>query len=306
MTELKDIDEKYLDYPTKVLNGEILACEAIKLQCKRYLELFKRDDVYFDAKDVDKVVKFCERLLQLQPWQKWLIYQIYGFRLKKNGYRLIREAYIQLPRKSGKTSLLAALALYGIIDNCEADVAFYANSRSQAQLASTISKNYVDSIDPNGKFLKQYRDSIKYTSAKTKKLDDVHLIHTAIIDEFHNAQNWDLYNVLKSSMNFKSQPLLLTCTTARFNLYEPCKELYDTAKSILHGKIENDNLAIFIFELDDNDDIEDENNWIKCQPNLDYLVSRDYLKSELIKVKNNPALLTIFKTKLMNIWSDEK
>lgn len=107
------IDEKYTDYANKVLNGEILACKYIQLACKRYLSWFEREDIEFRAEKVDKVINFCQHLKHftgrfnnqnfiLQPFQKWIIYNIYGFYYKGTEERVIKNVWIELARKNGK------------------------------------------------------------------------------------------------------------------------------------------------------------------------------------------------------------
>lgn len=56
------IDDKYIEYPTKILNNEIVACEYVKLASQRFLKWFERDDMYFDSSKVDKVVNFMQKL----------------------------------------------------------------------------------------------------------------------------------------------------------------------------------------------------------------------------------------------------
>ena len=166
------INKKYTDYANKVINGDIIAGELIKLACKRYLSWFERTDIYFDAKKADRVVNFCHhlklstgkfagKLMQLTEWQKFVIYNIYGFCYKDTGYRVIRQCYLQLARKSGKTALASAMALYHLIADGENDgqIIFAANSTAQAQLAFTMAQNYVSSLDVKGKLFKKYRDS---------------------------------------------------------------------------------------------------------------------------------------------------
>lgn len=320
MTEL---DNKYLDYPKKVLNGEIVAGELIKLACKRFMCYLQSDNIVFDTKKADKVVNFIEKLklstgkfanknFKLSEWQKFVIYYVYGLVYKDSGLRVTREVYLQLSRKSGKTALASAMALYHLVADGENDgqIIFAANSTAQAQLAFTMATNYVSYIDPKGKYFKKYRDSIKFpltksimkvVSADAKRLDGLN-ISAAVIDEFHAAPNNAVSEVLSSSVGMRTQPLIIYVTTSGFDLTSPCYQMRNTCVELLHGKLKDDSLGAFIFELDEDDDIENPKNWQKCQPNLGLTVTEDYIKSELVKAKNNPSLMTNFKTKILNKW----
>ena len=123
---MQKIKTKYTEYARKVINNEIVACELIKLACKRYMSFFERDDVYFDSKAVDKVVNFIGKLRHttdisynrpfiLSDWQFWMICAIYGFKWKKDDTRVTRTVYVEIGRKNGKSSLMSALALYHLV-----------------------------------------------------------------------------------------------------------------------------------------------------------------------------------------------
>ena len=317
------LDRKYLDYPSKVLNGEIVAGELIKLACKRFMCYLESDTITFDEKKADKVVNFIEKLklstgkfanknFKLSEWQKFVIYYVYGLVYKNSGLRVTREVYLQLSRKSGKTALASAMALYHLVADGENDgqIIFAANSTAQAQLAFTMATNYVSYIDPKGKYFKKYRDSIKFpltksimkvVSADANRLDGLN-ISAAVIDEYHAAPNNAVSEVLSSSVGMRTQPLIIYVTTSGFDLTSPCYQMRNTCVELLHGKLKDDSLAAFIFELDEDDDIENPKNWQKCQPNLGLTVTEDYIKSELVKAKNNPSLMTNFKTKILNKW----
>ncbi len=317
------INKKYTEYAEKVLSGEIVAGELIKLACKRFMAYLKSDSVVFDEKKADKVVNFIEKLklstgkfanknFKLSEWQKFVIYYVYGLVNKDTGLRITRECYLQLSRKSGKTALASAMALYHLVADGENDgqVIFAANSTAQAQLAFTMATNYVSYIDPKGKYFKKYRDSIKFpttksimkvVSADANRLDGLN-ISAAVIDEYHAAPNNAVSEVLSSSVGMREQPLIIYVTTSGFDLTSPCYTMRNTCVELLYGKLQDDSLAAFIFEMDEEDDIEDPKNWQKCQPNLGLTVTEDYIKSELVKAKNNPSLMTNFKTKILNKW----
>ena len=327
--EKSDLEAKYgvkyefLEYPIKVLNDEIVAGNLIKLSCKRYLELFENDEYYFSEAKALKVINFIERLklttgkfagqsFKLSLWQKWALHYCYGFLRKKDDTRVVRQCLFLLSRKSGKSALASALGLYHLIADGEMDnqVIFAANSAAQAQLAFTMAYNYVSCLDSKGKYFKKYRDTIKFPptksimkiiSADASKADGLNC-GAAILDEYHAAKNDEMSQVLTSSMGMRTQPMMIYITSAGFDLTSPCYTMRNTCIELLYGRLKDDSLAAFIYELDEKDNVEDPKNWLKCQPNLGITVTEEFLKSELNKAKNNPTLWTNYLTKLMNKW----
>ena len=318
-----NIDPKFLGYPTKVLSGEIIAGELIKLQCRRYLSLFDRDDLYFDPERAERPIKFISHLkhwqgsqfvgtsFELQEWQKWMIYNIYGWIKKSDNTRLIRQAYLQISRKNGKTSLCAALALYALIADNEpgAEVDVVAPSSAQSHIALTAAQNYGTSINKHN--ILKYRNSdilFDHTHSKLKvmssdsKYGDGFNSSTAIIDEFHAFRDSAIFNLITSSMGARKQPLLLLISTAGFDLYSFCKQYRDTCVDILKELKTDDTIAPFIFEMDSDDNWEDPINWPKCCPALDITVSKEYMQEQLTKAKNMTSEEAQIKTKTFNLW----
>lgn len=322
---MQKIDSKYTDYANKVINNEIVACELIKLACKRYLSFFGRDDMYFDTKAVDKVVNFIAKLRHstgahankpfiLSDWQYWIVCNLYGFKWKKNGTRVTRTAYIEIGRKNGKSSLMAALALYHLVADNEqnAQVIFAANSAKQASLCFEMSYNFCGSIDRKGKFFKRFRDTIKFPTTKSKleivsadasRLDGLNASFF-ICDELHEAVNGKVWNVLESSQGMRQQPLAIAITTAGFNRSSFCYSMRSNCIEILNNKKDDDSTFTAIYTVDKNDDPFTENEDImkKANPNLNVTVQKDYLVNQIRKAKNNPTLQTNVLTKLFNCW----
>ena len=316
------VSYKYIEYPIKVVNNEILACNYIKLSCKRYLSWFDKDDRYFDTKAVDKVVNFAAHLKHssgkyngkpfiLSDWQYWIVCAMYGFKWKKNNLRCIRTAHIELARKGGKSSLVSMLALYHLCADGEgeAQCIFAANSAAQAQLCFTMAKNYISTFDTKGRYFKQYRSEIRYprtksilkvVSADASRLDGLNCSFFCC-DEMHEADG-TVWNVLDSSTGFREQPMAVAISTAGFHLEGFFYQMRQSNIEVLYDKLQNDSLFVAIYTMDDDDDIEDSNLYKKCQPNLDITVNREYMEQQLLNAKNNPSLMTNFKTKILNKW----
>lgn len=212
------------------------------------------------------------------------------------------------------TALAAALCLYFLIadgeDGAEVDLA--ANSREQARIAFEFCYQFAKQLDPSGKYLTSHLKGIKFNvnasqlkvfAADASKLDGFNASF-GLIDEYHAAKNSKVRDVIKSSMGMRQNPHLCTITTAGFDKTLPCYQLRSTAIEILHKLKEDDSMFIAIYSLDDNDDWTDEDNWVKCTPNMDITVTKKYIKEQVKSALNNPSEEVGVKTKTLNLWCD--
>lgn len=314
--------EKYTQYAKDVLSGKILTGYLIKLAAQRYLDFMQREDMEFRPEMADKPVKFISKLLHtegqfyrkpfiLQDWQAFLVYAMFGFYWKGTDKRVCRNAYIQISRKCGKTSLASALALYGLIADGEAgaEIDFVAPSAEQTRIGFRAASNYAESINRNG-ILNCLRNTIIFHPTKGRirmmssdaKLGDGFNPHFAIIDEYHALETNDLPNVMMSGMGMRRNSMMIYITTAGFNIYGPCKEYRDMCEDILLGNKSDDSIFALIYELDKEDFWPDEKNWKKCCPSIDITVSKDYLSSQVTLAKNNISMEVGVRTKNLNQW----
>ena len=317
------INEKYTDYANKVLSGEITACLYIKQACQRYLDWLKREDIEFRQDKVERVITFCSKLKHftgsnngkpfiLSDFQLWIVCNIYGFYWKGSENRVIKNVYLELARKNGKSFFAAALVLYGLIADGEnnAECELVANSTKQAKIIFSMCKNLVDGIDPKHKYFKSFRDNIQFQAKKSflqvlssdANTNDGWNSSVFIIDEFHSAMNSSMYDVMKSSQGNRDNPLAIVITTAGFNMFSPCYKMRRTNIEVLSGLKQDDTLFCAIYTLDDGDDWSDPNNFIKANPNLDISVKRRYLLDQIQQAKNNTSLEVPTRTKNLNQW----
>lgn len=315
--------KEYNKYAKDVVEGNIIACESIRLACQRYMSWFERDDIYFDYEDTDKKIALVAKMKHttgihahkpfvLLPWQQFAFAGIFGWKWKDTGYRVTKKALMFVSRKNGKTATAAALALVCAIADKEegAEVDIVANTSKQASVCYEQTKNYAESLDPKGKIFKRFRSDIKIPL--TKSVIQVHSSDSmtldgwnasaAIIDEFHAAKDWGLYNVLISSMGMRTQPLMIIITTAGYLVGEtyPCYSMYTTCKQILKGIKTDDTQFSLLYELDEEDDWKDESNWVKCSPSLGQTVLYSYMREQIKDAENNTSLEVGVRTKNLN------
>lgn len=319
-----DTSKTYIQYNEDVLSGRILASHNIILACRRFKERFSRDDMYFDYADVDKRVHFVSKMKQfkerysglpliLLPWQEWVFANIFGFKWSADDRRVTTKVLLFVARKAGKTALAAALCLVQLFmdDNDGQEIDLIGNSGKQAALAFEYVTKFGQSLDPRKLILKPYRDTLKMPhnssfisvrNSDSMTLDGLNA-STFIYDEFHAAKNWKLYNVLKSSQGFQTNPLAIVITTAGYLLDGfPLWEMRKACVSILEGTLEDEAQFSALYELDEGDDWEDESNWIKANPAIGQTVTLTSLKDDYISAKNIPGMEPEFKSKHMNIF----
>lgn len=317
------IDEKYLRYANSVRDGTKITSIYIKLAVDRFFRWLERDDLEFRTDKVDKVVNFISKLKHftgksngtafiLSDWQFFIVENIFGWYYKGTNKRVIKNVYIEVGRKAGKTALLSAIALYAMIADGEngSEVDCIANSRQQAKILFDTASNFADSLDRKHKYIKPYRDKIKFDATKShiqvlssdaSTLDGFNA-YLYVEDELHAAKDSKLYDVLKSSQGMRENPLAICITSAGFDLFSFCYQMRTTCIEVLYDKKKDDSQFSAIYSIDDGDDWTDENIWEKSNPNLDITVSRDYLREQVIQAKNNPSLEVGVRTKNFGEW----
>ena len=316
--------QDYTDYPTKVINGEITTGLYIKQACQRFIDWLNRDDLVFIPERAEKVINFVGKFKHykgktakqpfvLSDWQRFIIYNVYGFYWKSNpNKRVIRNVYLECARKQGKSMFIAALANYHLLADGEPSAECYvvANSAKQADNLYTMCRTLAAQLDPKQKFIKSYRDTLKFTATKSH-LKTLSFNPTAadgfnasfvVTDEYHAAPSSAMYDVMKSSQLQRLNPLNIVITTAGHNLFSPCYEMRSTCIDILAGVKQDDTQAAFIYELDEGDDWQDPKNYCKSNPNLNITIDPDDITAEVNRAKNNEGVKAEVMTKTLNLW----
>lgn len=129
-------------------------------------------------------------------------------------------------------------------------------------------------------------------------------VSLGLIDEYHAHKNDEMYNVIRSSMDARTQPLLIIITTAGFNTSSSCKREHDYVVQLLEGRQENEDYFGIIYTIDKDDDWQDERVWIKSNPNLGVSIPIERLRNQYIEAKSRPSKINEFKTKRLNIWTN--
>jgi phage terminase large subunit-like protein len=314
---------KGIQYANDVVSGKILACQWVKLACKRFLDDINSQDYYFDEKKYNTLTTFTGVMKHyssgaagnpfiLEPWEDFIICNIFCLYRVDTRRRKYKTAHISVSRKNGKTTLAAALGLFALIADGEpaASVIMAANSREQAHIDFDAASAFARQLDPRKKSLKVLRNeivfqknnaSLRVISADASTGDGLNP-SMVILDELHEAADSKLFDVLRSGQGFREQPLMLSITTAGFRIGGFCNQYEDYCKEVLMGQKVDETLFALLYTLDDGDDWTDEGNFIKSNPNLGITVKRDWLSEQVNQAKNSPTLEVGVKTKNLNVW----
>jgi len=312
--------DKINSYVNDVLSNKIPSCQWVKKACERFHSDLNKGDYYFDENAVDDVISFIRKLklnttpkkpFLLEDWQLFIIANIYGLKSKLNNRRKYKYVYIEIPRKNGKSELITALALYHFIFDELATITVSANSREQAKNVDFKKiKSFAHQLDRREKYIIPYFNSLKMngrqnevivTSSDAKRLDGLN-ISVGIIDELHSAKDSGVYDVIKSAMGSREEPLLIVITTAGFDVDSFCYNLRNHITDILNGVTIDESQFGIIYTLDEGDDIADENNWVKANPNLGVSLSIDFIRDEVNKAQNSPSETAGVLVKNFNLW----
>ena len=320
-------------YANDVERGNIITGRKIKLAVKRFFKLIEtaeKKGYWLDHKKGFAPINFFENFLKhtkgksagqkfvLAPHQQFMLYNIYAWQ-KYNEFgepvRLVKNTYEKVAKKNGKTAVEAGDGLFAMSFDLEegAEVYIGATKEQQAKLCFDQAADFIRVSGILQKLgFRVYQKEIKFLHTNSfmrplggdSKTQDGINSHRTVIDEYHAHKDDTVKENLESSSAARKQPLTKTITTAGFNIHGVCKMFEESCERILEGIDQDDSFFIMIHDLDDDDDWEDPNNWIKANPNLGVSVSMEFLLGEYKKAKNQPSKIPNFKTKHLNMWVD--
>ena len=280
---------------------------------------------YFDKEAASKAIGFIETFcthtkgelagspLILEDWQKKIIGDLFGWK-NENGFRKYRTAYIQVPRKNGKSTLCASLGLYMTFADSErgSEIISAASDRSQAGIVHEIAKQMINNNSELTRRAKVFRNSItneakgNFYQAISADSNTKHGLNCncVIYDELHTAKSRDLWDTLLTSTGARTQPLMIAITTAGYDKQSICYELYSYSKKVEDNIISDESFYSAIFESDLEDDIRDEDVWKKANPNYGISLKEDYMKRESQRAIDVPSYSNSFRRLMLNQWTD--
>jgi phage terminase large subunit-like protein len=317
-------------YAREVLAGNIPANELVILACKRHMNDLKKSvrkkyPYKFDKELADRAINFfpflkhttgewAGRSIELELWQCFIVGSVFGWVRKADGIRRFRIAYVQVPRKNGKSTLAAGIALYGLLADGEARAEIYsaATKRDQAKIIFEEAKRMVMTSSELKSMVDIYKLNLSVPATFSKfeplaseadSLDGLN-VYFALIDELHAHKTRELWDVLETATGARRQPLMFPITTAGFNHNGICYEQYEYSTKILKNTagMEDDRYFAYIAQMDPEDDWRDPETWAKANPNLGVSVKLEDLEAKVKKAMEIPAAQNNFLCKHLNVW----
>ena len=250
-----------------------------------------------------------------EPWQAAIIYIVFGWE-KPDGYRRFNYAYIELPKKNGKTTFAAIIDNYLLFFDGENEAEVYcaATVERQAHICFDKAKLMVEkspSLAARAKCLTN-NVSVASTGSKMEPLGRDSKAMEGInpsgstIDEYHvfSWKNNEVFENIQSASVNRRQPLHLIITTAGRDKDLPCFEYHNLINDINRGIKKQEDTFGVIYTIDDGDDWRDPSVWPKANPNWGVSVLPDRFEGEFNGALNSRSKEVSFKTKNLNIWCD--
>jgi phage terminase large subunit-like protein len=329
-------DNKYIAaaqaYCMGVVSGQIPAGKWVRQAVERQLADLERQgaDGWPWVFDYDRATAPCyflellphikgkwarsRELLELSPWQCFIITTVFGWVHADTGLRRYREAYVEVPRKNAKSTLSSGLALFMLSADGEhgAEVYSAATTRDQARIvfddAKAMAERTPDMRNYLGVAILKHSITVAHTASKFtplaaegSTLDGLN-VHFAVIDELHAHKTRAVYDVIDTARGAREQSLLWNITTAGTDRSGICYERRTHLTKILERVIEDPTTFGIIYSIDDADDPFAPESWAKANPNWQVSVLQDGMEAAARKAQAMPSALNNFLTKRLNVW----
>jgi phage terminase large subunit-like protein len=278
-----------------------------------------------DRKKASKAIRFVEnfcrhhegplapKLIKLELWQKALLSVIFGI-MDDNGDRQFREVFVEIGRKNGKTLLAAAIASYMMYMDGEygARVYFVAPKLDQSRLCFNAFQQMIQKEPELSDITKKRRTDIYVASTNSsaqplafsyQKSDGLNPLLTVCdeIASWTGDPGLKQYEVLKSALGARRQPLLLSISTAGYQRDSIFDEIFRRSTAVIMGTSKENRLAPFLYQIDDVDKWNDINELKKANPNLGVSLGVDYLLEEIAVAEGSLSRKMEFLTKMANV-----
>ncbi|MFE7378532.1 terminase large subunit [Bacillus cereus] len=332
-------DVNYADkYANNVMRNKKKYPKSIILAVERYKKWKKRKDIWFDVDRANEMLDFVQsfirhvkgplagQLMELELWEMFVFANMYGWYHKNEKgktVRVIRESYVQVPKKNGKTIIAAGALLYAMYGELElgADCYCAASDYEQAQNAAEPIAQAIENSEPlasptqiykgvngtvSGAMYRYsidgiaYQNKFKVLTKNTKGLEGKNP-YFVLNDELHAQENMDMYDNLKSAQISREQPMMLNISTAGKGASSVGMRVYKYAKLVLEND-DDDSLFVAIWEPNKNYDWEDRKVWEMVNPNIGVSVTMEQLEIEFKKAKQSAHSKAEFLSKHLNVF----
>ena len=319
----KDTTDYIKTYHDEVERGNIVVSKKIQQQIDRVKGILENEAYIFDVALANKPInfanlfckhfegKFAGKPMEFELWQKYIISVMYGIIYKDTKLRVSRQAMVLVGRKNGKSTMIAVLALYNLIADGENAPQVYtiANKLQQANVIFNQCNRMVQMHPKISEMLTKRRTDIEFKAmngvlsplaSDSNKLDGLNPSFSAF-DELHAFKDQNLISVIQSGQGAREQPLMFMITTNGNTRGKVFDHRYQYFTDILNGDVNDDSVQPFLFELDNSEEINMPEAWIKANPNLGVSLSIPYIKDQVKIAKDDPIQINDVLCKHFNL-----
>jgi len=318
-------EDYILTYYQRITDGTETAGHWIREWYQYIVTGLQEKRFFFDKKKASKAIRFCEtfcrhhegplapQLIRLELWQKALLSVIFGI-LDADGCRQFREVFVEIGRKNGKTLLAAAIASFMMYMDGEygARIYFVAPKLDQSRLCFNAFQQMIQKEPELSDITKKRRTDIYVQTSNSsaqplafsyQKSDGLNPSLTVCdeISSWAGDPGLKQYEVLKSALGARSQPLLLSISTAGYARDGIFDEIFRRSTAVIMGTSKETRLAPFLYQIDDVEKWNDINELKKANPNLGVSVSVDYMLEEIAVAEGSLSKKVEFLTKYANV-----
>jgi len=330
-----------IEYANSIIDGRKVAPREIVQACERFYRDIDNPVYDFNPKDAEFVIQIIEKTFVhqkgedmegyplrgkpflLQPWQKFVVYNLLGFFHKGTKLRKIKECYIMLPRKQGKTPFMSALSWgLGLLERKSgAEIVIVGAQLKQALQSFNFLLYNLKNMgeEKNFRILDNNQEHsisgelgdgymrIETVAGNSDRMDSLNTL-IQILDELHLYRNASQYNTIKESGKAYRNSLCIGITTAGDNMNSFCYNRMKYAQKVVDGTITDEQLFVFIAKADEDPETGevDYTNPIeheKANPNYNVSVSGAELMNDAMQAQNDPQQRKSFLAKSMNIYT---
>jgi phage terminase large subunit-like protein len=329
-----------LGYARSIVDGRKIACKETRQMCERFLRDLENPDYDFRTRDPEFVIQIIEktfvhqkgedmqgrplrgRPFLLEPWQKFVIYNLLGFYHKGTELRRFKEAFIMLARKNGKTPFVSALSWgLGLLEReSGAEIVIVGALLKQALQSFNFLLYNIRQMgeEKNFRILDNNQEHsiygelgdgymrIETIAGNSDRMDSLNTL-IQILDELHLYKSASQYNTIKESGKAYRNSLCIGITTAGDDMTSFCYQRKKYCQKILDGTVKDEQYFVFIAkaDVDENGDVDYTNpiEHEKANPNYNVSVSGNELLNDAMQAQNDPQQRKSFLAKSLNVYT---
>ncbi len=311
------------EYYHRIQSGEIIVGKWIRLLYEKVTAGLRDGLFYFDSKKANRAIEFIETfchhcegrndLIKLELWQKATICLMFGI-VDEDGLRIFREVFMVMGRKNGKSLFASAVIAYMVYLDGEYGARVYCLAPKLEQ-AAIVYENFFKMVTREPElsdlakkrrsdvYLEETNTTVRPLAFNAKKSDGFNP-HLTVCDEIASwptEQGLKQYEVMKSALGARKQPMILSISTAGYVNDGPFDELMMRSTAFLQGNSQERRLLPILYMIDDESKWDDLDELRKANPNMGVSVSEDFFLEEIAIARNSLSKLAEFKTKYCNL-----